>query len=138
MNATFTDPAFLYRLFDSDPRPIVDFLSWLRVRYGIRDAPTVLDAGCGPGRLLFRLARQHAIDYAAATFTTCETYAIEELNGASCQVEKEHEYAITTWPDLQYLLEQAGLGSIETFSSVPDRESTPPSQQRLVIAARAT
>lgn len=49
-------PAELYTLFDSDPAPVVDFLSWLAASHGLPAHPAVLDVGCGPGRLLRPLA----------------------------------------------------------------------------------
>lgn len=46
----------LYRAFDSDPQPIVDFLRWVAESHRYPDAPRVLDVGCGVGRLLAPLA----------------------------------------------------------------------------------
>ena len=48
--------ARLYRAFDSDPGPIVDFLAWLASTYELRPPVRILDVGCGPGRLLRPLA----------------------------------------------------------------------------------
>ena len=42
----------LYRLYDREPEPIVDFLAYLRKAYDIPRPGHVLDMGCGPGRLL--------------------------------------------------------------------------------------
>lgn len=46
------DLAELYELFDSDPAPVVAFLRWLVETHELPGPPTVLDVGCGPGRLL--------------------------------------------------------------------------------------
>ena len=50
------DLAALCCAFDSDPSHIVGFLRWLADEHGLRPAPAVLDAGCGPGRLIAPLA----------------------------------------------------------------------------------
>ena len=47
----------LYLASDSDPAPIVDFLRELAAGYGLPQPLHVLDAGCGPGRLLGPLER---------------------------------------------------------------------------------
>src|ERR1035437_8959179 len=50
--------AILYSAFDSgDTKPIVDFLLWLASSYKIGERPTILDAGCGPGRMLKEFSR---------------------------------------------------------------------------------
>jgi SAM-dependent methyltransferase len=41
----------LYRAFDSDPKPVIDYLRWLADTHGSGDVPRVLDVGCGVGRL---------------------------------------------------------------------------------------
>ena len=51
------DQSQLYSLYDSDPTPIVAFLDHLRKRYGLPDHPSILDMGCGPGRMLRPLAQ---------------------------------------------------------------------------------
>ncbi len=35
----------LYTLYDSDPKPVVDFLEEVRASYGLPEAPAVLDMG---------------------------------------------------------------------------------------------
>jgi len=47
----------LYNLFDTDGIYIVDFLQWLVQSYHLPADLTVLDIGCGPGRLLEPLAK---------------------------------------------------------------------------------
>jgi len=50
--------ASLYSAFDTgDTQPIVDFLLWLVSSYKIDGTPTILDAGCGPGRMLKEFSR---------------------------------------------------------------------------------
>jgi len=50
--------ASLYSAFDTgDTRPIVDFLLWLVSSYKIDGTLTILDAGCGPGRMLSEFSR---------------------------------------------------------------------------------
>ncbi|MFW6079780.1 MAG: class I SAM-dependent methyltransferase [Gemmatimonadota bacterium] len=44
--------AQLYSLYESDPAPVVAFLRHLTDAYGLSGPLRVLDAGCGPGRLL--------------------------------------------------------------------------------------
>lgn len=48
----------LYNLFDIDGIHIVDFLKWLVESYHLPDDLTLLDVGCGPGRLLKPMAQQ--------------------------------------------------------------------------------
>ena len=50
------DQSQLYTVYDRDPEPIVDFLDYLRDLYGLPRPGTLLDMGCGPGRLLAPLA----------------------------------------------------------------------------------
>jgi len=51
------DEAELYRAFDPDPAPVVDFLRWLVSMHDLPSPLHVLDVGCGPGRLLPPLAQ---------------------------------------------------------------------------------
>jgi SAM-dependent methyltransferase len=244
------DPGYLYQLFDTDPDPVLAFLDWLRARYDLGESPTVLDVGCGVGRLLrpmhargwsvvgmepdssyrnqarataapagievrpggfndiadaavfdmvlgingsfahvlspsqradallrcrrtlrpggvlvldlpnllrvlhqyrkpssttvvaegqvVRLTRRHDVDYAAATFTTHESYTVDSPEGRGPVTEKEHIYAITALPDLKYQIESAGLRDVETFSAITDRAPSQPSGSRIIIAARVT
>ena len=46
----------LYNFYDRDPGPIVEFLDFIRDLYGLPESGSVLDMGCGPGRLLAPLA----------------------------------------------------------------------------------
>jgi SAM-dependent methyltransferase len=50
------DQSQLYQLYDRDPGPIVAFLEHLRTLYALPQPATILDMGCGPGRLLAPLA----------------------------------------------------------------------------------
>jgi SAM-dependent methyltransferase len=47
----------VYNAFDSDPAPIVAFLTWLAGEYSLPSALHVLDVGCGPGRMLREFTR---------------------------------------------------------------------------------
>jgi hypothetical protein len=83
------------------------------------------------------LSRSHIVDYGAATFTTHETYVVEEREGKKWTAEKDHVYSIVTLPDLVYLLNQEGLGRIELYNSISDRKGGRVGS-RMVILARAT
>jgi SAM-dependent methyltransferase len=80
------------------------------------------------------LSRHHSVDYEAATFTTHETYAVEESNGRRWIAAKDHVYSIMALPDLRYLLERQGLGKIELFHSISDREGGRIGERMLMIA----
>jgi SAM-dependent methyltransferase len=47
----------LYAVYDCDPEPIVGFLAYVRDLYGLPRPGTVLDMGCGSGRLLASLVQ---------------------------------------------------------------------------------
>lgn len=72
------DQSQLYELYDREPGPIVAFLEYLRALYDLPRPGTILDMGCGPGRLLAPLtAASWAVvgyepdpDYAAAARKT--------------------------------------------------------------------
>ncbi len=74
------DHSELYALYESDPMPIVSFLSYLRESYGLSSPTTILDMGCGPGRLLRPLAEagwgvtgyEPDPDYAAAAMVEAD------------------------------------------------------------------
>jgi len=51
------DQSQLYSFYESDPGPIVGFLNHLREVYGLPGSPSILDMGCGPGRMLKPLAQ---------------------------------------------------------------------------------
>ena len=82
-----------------------------------------------------RLKRDHAIDYDAATFTTHDTYTVSEPDGSRWTAERDHVYAITTKPDLEYLIQTAGFQRVETFGSVTDREPGRVAARMIVIAS---
>ena len=64
-----------------------------------------------------RLIRWHEIDYHRATFTLKEEYRVDDAKGKSSKFRKDHLYAVTAFPDLSYLLTQAGFGNFRTFRS---------------------
>jgi len=242
------DEADLYTAFDSDPKPVIDFLRWLAAAHHLPSPPHVLDVGCGPGRLLpplaelgwhvtgmepneaffihaktvaepldhveihrggfnditevetfdlilginstfahvatpreradafariFRalrpggllvldlpnllrilkewagtfehrsilderpvtLIRRHGVDYHRAIFTTFEEYIYTGGEGQEVRFHKEHPYAITSFPELEYLLGEAGFGEIQTFGSFAARDVEPVGPGRMIVAA---
>lgn len=71
----------LYQLYDREPGPIVAFLDYLRTLYDLPRPGTILDMGCGPGRLLAPLA---AAGWAVVGYEPDPDYAPaaqEELSG---------------------------------------------------------
>ena len=80
------------------------------------------------------LRREHVIDFHAATFTTLEHY--ELVHGAERhQSTKAHVYAMTTLPELTYLLEQAGFSGVETYGSWNARSAESIEGSRLILSA---
>ena len=75
------DQSQLYTLYESDPAPIVAFLGFLRESYGLPESASILDMGCGPGRMLRPLAESGWVvtgyepdpDYAIAAQRTAES-----------------------------------------------------------------
>jgi SAM-dependent methyltransferase len=85
-----------------------------------------------------RLAREHVVDYGAATFTTHEMYTIVPPSGVATTVYKDHAYAITTWPDLAHLLGRAGFAWSEVYDGFSARVPGRGDDRRLAIVAQVT
>lgn len=81
------------------------------------------------------LNRRHEVDYHRAIFTTFEEYSYIDGAGQEVQFHKEHPYAITTYPELDFLLTQAGFRKIRTFGSFAAREAEPIGSGRMILAA---
>lgn len=244
------DAADLYRAFEGDAAPVVDFVAWVAESHGLTGAIRALDVGCGPGRLLaplgklgwhvvglepdaeyraaaasragaevraggfndvarlteddepydmvlginssfahvltpqaradalaqcrqalrwggvilldlpdllrvlfiyggaghfdaevdgrsIHLERQHAIDFHAATFTTHEIYTVRQPDGSTWKLEKDHPYAITSFPELAHQLEQAGFKDVRTYASHEARAPERLGSGRMIISAQA-
>jgi len=240
--------AELYQAFDSEPTSVVKFLHWLTEKHNLQSPPSVLDVGCGPGRILRPLAelgwqvvglepdfafcnyakqeslqypnamvrqggfndileenkydlicginssfayvltpearldalkrafralriggllfldlpnllcilkeyrgpgkfkatvgdrpvtliRHHEVDYHHATFTTKEEYSFTNEQGIQQCVLQEHSYAITSYPELSYLLSIAGFKTQETYRSYSTRNEESLVQGRMMIVA---
>ena len=82
-----------------------------------------------------RLIRRHEIDYHRAVFTTNEEYTYVDEAGEQ-QFYKAHPYAITSYPELSYLLRSAGFESIGTYRSYSSREEEPLGTGRMMIVAK--
>jgi SAM-dependent methyltransferase len=47
----------LYSAFDTNPASVTEYLQWLVSTYGITSPCSVLDIGCGPGKMLMEFSR---------------------------------------------------------------------------------
>jgi SAM-dependent methyltransferase len=95
-------------------------------------APAEMRADLPGGEV--RLRREHAIDFHAAVFTTVEHYDLIR-DGEHHPSDKTHAYAMTTLPELAYLLEQAGFGDVETYGSWDARGAERVDGPRLIASA---
>ncbi|MFN2398551.1 MAG: class I SAM-dependent methyltransferase [Gemmatimonadaceae bacterium] len=112
---------------------VLDLPNTLRILFEYR--PRESREATVDGRLV-HYARRHTVDYHAVTFTTHETYIVTERDGDCWTFEKDHVYALTAWPDLEYLLRQAGFTAIKLFPAVTARDPGPLTGARLVVLAR--
>jgi SAM-dependent methyltransferase len=85
-----------------------------------------------------RLERHHEVDYEKATFTTHERYVVREADGRSWEARREHPYAITTWPEMEHVLSNAGFADLRTYTSYSARSTEALGPGRILIAARAS
>jgi SAM-dependent methyltransferase len=81
-----------------------------------------------------RLRREHVLDFHAAVFTTIEHYDLVR-DGEHHPSSKTHAYAMTTPPELAYLLELAGFGELETYGSWDARGAERLDGPRLIVSA---
>ena len=102
----------------------------------------ILEEYAGPGDFTAtvrgrpaRLIRRHEIDYHRAVFTTNEEYTYMDEAGER-QFFKAHPYAITSYPELFYLLRNAGFESVHTYRSYTAREEEEIGPGRMMIVAR--
>jgi hypothetical protein len=83
------------------------------------------------------LIRRHEIDYHQAVFTTHEEYTYIDKEGAERTFHKDHPYAIVGFPELSFLLGNAGFISIKTYGSYLARaEQTIGSGRMIIIAGK--
>ena len=80
------------------------------------------------------LRREKIIDFHAAVFTTIEHYELIR-GGVHHPSRKTHAYAMTTWPELAYHLEQAGFSEFETYCSWDAREPGRLDGARMIVSA---
>jgi SAM-dependent methyltransferase len=84
-----------------------------------------------------QLTRRHRVDYARALFITDERFQVCEADGRAWAREREHQYAIATYPELADALARAGFGACRTFSSFATRSPEPVGAGRMIIVADA-
>ncbi|HEX8360782.1 MAG TPA: class I SAM-dependent methyltransferase [Longimicrobium sp.] len=93
----------LYVASDSDPAPIVEFLRWLAESYGLPQPLHVLDAGCGPGRLLGPLERlrwrvtgmePNPDFFAAARAFAQSSRRVEVIQGGFLDIDQSEEFEL--------------------------------------------
>lgn len=81
------------------------------------------------------MIRRHEVNYHAATFTTLEEYISTDEAGREVRFHKAHPYAITSFPELEFLLRGAGFEKVETFGSYAAREGEPVGPGRMMLVA---
>ena len=85
-----------------------------------------------------RLTRRHRVDYPRALFITDERFDVREPDGSTWALEREHPYAITTYPELAYQLERARFSRTRTFTAFTLRAPEPIGPGRLILVAQAS
>lgn len=80
------------------------------------------------------LNRSQHIDFHAATFTTTDEYVY--AHSGQPEARMIHSYGMTTLPELQYHLDDAGFEDVRTFNSYAARSPERLDGPRILIAAR--
>jgi predicted SAM-dependent methyltransferase len=83
-----------------------------------------------------RLSRQHVIDFHDATFTTLEEYIMMDVEHEEVKVAKQHVYAMTSFPELAYLLAEAGFSELRTYNTYASRQSERLTGTRIMLSAQ--
>lgn len=109
-------------------------LIWILHEYGGPQRQTRGWEGC-----MLHLHRHHEIDYDAAVFRTLDDFTIIDPDGRSEEIRQVQEYAITTFAELRYLLEQAGFVEVRAYNGYAARVAEPlrPKGRMLVSARRS-
>jgi SAM-dependent methyltransferase len=89
------------------------------------------------GGRTIRLLRRHVVDYDRAAFITYEEYwQAEETGMERLALTLEHSYAVTAYPDLAFLIRQAGFEELRTYASYAARAPERLGPGRMIVAAR--
>jgi SAM-dependent methyltransferase len=80
------------------------------------------------------LRREQVLDFHAAVFTTIEHYDLVR-DGESHPSSKAHAYAMTTFPELAFHLEEAGFRAVETHRSWDARGAERLDGPRMIVSA---
>jgi len=83
------------------------------------------------------LDRRHSVDSDRALFITYETYRVREPDGSEWTHQREHPYAIVTFPELEWMLGETGFSQIETYTAWESEQSEPLGPGRMIVTARA-
>lgn len=113
---------------------VLDLPNLLRVLYEYAPQP---ERATERGGRRIAIVRRHAVDYDRALFVTFETYRVREPDGREWTHEREHPYAIVTFPELTWMLAAAGFGQVETYTSHDARAPEPLGPGRMIVTARA-